>query len=229
MKHVVCALLVLCAFATTALARQVNVGTVPIDLPPLPGYCELDETQPGDARMLAAINSMLEPSGNRLLAVSADCRQLDDWRNGRRRLLGSMAQYQTLRAWEHGSLPASPEQVIRSACAQFRAQGESIVSSMTPGIQARAEEVMKTVKVNEMKFLGVLGEDANACYASLLQRFRAETGDDVTQAAVFAATTIRSKIIYSYLFAPFEGGHTLDDLHARLRASVAALEAANRN
>jgi hypothetical protein len=54
------------------------VGGIALNLPPPTGYCELSEADPGDAHMLSALGSILGTGGNRLLAVSADCRQLDD-------------------------------------------------------------------------------------------------------------------------------------------------------
>ena len=88
---------------------------------------------------------------------------------------------------------------------------------------------MKNVKYNEVKFMGVVGEDTNACYASMLQRLRAETGADVEQVTVFAATIVKAKLVYYYLYAPFLSGQTINEMLAQLRLHVAALQAANRN
>jgi hypothetical protein len=131
---------------------------VALNLPPPAGYCELSEAQPSDAGMITAIGAMLDKGGNRLLVISAECRQLDDWQAGRRPLLANYAQYQTLKTWENSNLPAAPAEVIKGTCAQLRAQGEGLTTNMTPDVQRRFDEVMKTVKINEMKFLGVLDE-----------------------------------------------------------------------
>ena len=55
--------------------------------------------------------------GNRLLAFSADCAQLADWRTGKRELLDNIAQYQTLIAWENGPLPAAAVTTIKQVWA----------------------------------------------------------------------------------------------------------------
>jgi hypothetical protein len=229
MIRVAGALITLCLLCGAAAAKQAKLGAVALNLPPPTGYCELSEAQPSDASMITAIGGMLDKGGNRLLAISADCRQLDDWRAGRRPLLANYAQYQTLKAWENTSLPAAPAEVIKATCAQLRGQGESLTANMTPEVQKRFDEVMKTVKINEMKFLGVLGEDSKTCYAALLQRIRAQTGTDIAQTSVFASIIVKGKLVYYYLFAPYVNGQSVTDLLNQLRRNVAALEAANRN
>jgi hypothetical protein len=229
MIRVAYALMTLCLLCGAAAAKQAKLGNVPLNLPPPAGYCELNEAQAKDTAMLTTVGTMLDKSGNRLLAMSAECRQLEDWRSARRPRLANYAQYQTLKAWEDISLPATPQQIIKTTCVELRAQGDSMVTKMTPDVQKRFDEVMKTVKVNEMKFLGVLAEDPNACYAALLQRLRLQDGTDIVQAIVFATTIVKNKLVYAYLFAPYTGGQVVTDLLKQLKPNVAALEAANRN
>jgi len=229
MIRVALALMTVCLFCIAAVAKQAKLGAVALNLPAPPGYCELTEDQPSDANMITTIGTMLEKGGNRLLVISAECRQLDDWRAGRRPLLANYAQYQTRMALENSNLPASPTEVIKGTCAQMRAKGESFTTSITPDVQKRFDEVMKTVKINEMKFLGVLSEDANACYAALMQRIRAQSGTDIAQAVVFATTIVKGKLVYYYLFAPYVSGQSVTDLLTQLKRYVAALETSNSN
>jgi hypothetical protein len=202
-----------------AVAKDAKVGTISLTLPPPTDYCELDATQASDARMLKAIEGMLAPTNNRLLVMSADCTQLTDWRAGKRPLLDNMAQYQTLIPWENGPLPKTPEAVIKDACNQMRSQGEQMVTNMTPDVKARAEQVLKTVKINEMKFMGVVGEEPNACYAAMLQKFHTEVGTDKTQVTVFSSTIVKSKLVYFYLFAPYVSGDSVTNLLAQQKAT----------
>jgi hypothetical protein len=44
--------------------------------------------------MLTLIRDLLNKGGNKLLSMSADCGQLNDWRVGKRQLLDDFAQYQ---------------------------------------------------------------------------------------------------------------------------------------
>lgn len=223
-----CALALLaCLVAGGAAAKQVKVGPVPVDLPAPQGYCELESTQAADGRLITAIESMLTITGNRLLAFSADCGELRDWRAGRRQLLDHMAQYQTVIRLETEPLTGPADVVISETCKAMRAKGEQILSGIVPNAKARAEEVLKTVKLNEMKFLGVVAEEPLVCYAALLQKFRTQAGTEKTQVAVFATKVVNGKLIYFYLFAPFVDGDTVAKMLAELRVNVGRLNAAN--
>lgn len=116
-------LLISCFVVVSAAAKDANVGPTMLALPPPTGYCELDAARATDARAVKAVEGMLV--GNRLLAFSADCAQLADWRTGKRELLDNIAQYQTLIAWENGPLPAAAETTIKQVCGQLRAKATS--------------------------------------------------------------------------------------------------------
>jgi hypothetical protein len=218
-----------CLLAGAARAGDIKVGATSLHLTPQPGYCELDVVKASDARLVAAITGLLGRTGNRLLAISADCDELREWRAGKRPGLDHMAQYQTLLGLENDPLPTAPSEAIKNACNRLRAQGEQQVEGMTLGLKAYAERVLKTVKVNETKFVAVVAEDSLVCYAALLQKFEAQTGGEKIRAITFATMVLRDKVIYSYLIAPYVDGNTLTQMLAKLRANVAKLQAANRN
>jgi hypothetical protein len=217
---------VLCCGAT--IAKDANVGDVALKLPLPPGYCELDRSSGrSDTKMIDVVEGMLKPSGNRLLALGADCEQLRDWRTGKRKLLDNLAQYQTLVGAENASLQATAAEVIKRSCEQMRAQGEKIAADELPRVQARAEEVIKMVKVNGQSFLGVIAEEPAVCYAAILQKFKTESGDEKNQVTVFAATVVAGKLVYFYLFAPYVSGSTVTDLLVQQKAQMVRLRAAN--
>jgi hypothetical protein len=216
------------ALYVAAFAKDAQVGGATLRLPPPAGYCEMDRaTGPSDVKMMDAVDGMLKPTGNRLLAISADCTQLNDWRTGKRKLLDNLAQYQALVATESSDQSANAADVIKTACAEMRTQGEKIVSDMEPDVRARADRVLKTVKVNEMRFLGVIAEEPTICYAAMLQKFKAETGAEKTQVTVFATTILKGKIVYFYMFAPYESGSTVTDTLALQKAQMIKVKAAN--
>jgi hypothetical protein len=64
--------------STIAFSKEVKVGTTTMVLPTPPGYCELDSIHTADARAISVTERML--SRNRLLAFSADCEQLAEYR-----------------------------------------------------------------------------------------------------------------------------------------------------
>jgi hypothetical protein len=224
MRRIIAILFAVCSFGRVAVAEQVTVGNVTLTLPPPQGYCDLDPRQASDARLLNLVGTAL--GANRLLAMSAECTQLSDWRTGRRRLLANYMQFQTLRAWEY-SMPAPPAEVVKATCNQLRAQGERLSQQVGPEVQRRLESAMSTIRFGEQKFMGVVHEDATGCYAALLQRIRAETGEDIEQATISGITTVKGKLIYVYGFAPFAGGTVVQGLLEQVKTSVGALQGAN--
>jgi len=213
--------------STAVVAKEVRVGPVTLLLASPPGYCELDIDQIVDARAVSLTERML--STNRLLGFSADCEQLAKYRATKGATpLDNILQYQTLVGWEHRQLPGPPEAVIKSLCEQMRSHSEKLAFATTPEIVARAEQVLKDVRINRIQTLGVVGEDPLACYLASLKKFSAADGIEKAQVIVFAATIINFKIIYCYVYAPYTSSDTLADTLKQLRSNVAALWSANR-
>ena len=218
------AALLLAAAAFSARAAQVTVGGAAIALPPPRGFCELSQTEPSDKRMITTLTGLLEKSGNKLLAMSADCQQLRDWRTGKRQLLDDYAQYQT----PIGSMDKPPSETVAQTCKTLRDEGNKILANQMPDIKARVESTLSKIKMNETSFLGVLAEDSNACYAGLVQKIHTEAGTDKTQITVFAITIIKDKSVFSYRFSVYQNPKTADAVLGKIKADVAALMSANR-
>jgi hypothetical protein len=222
------ALLIASLLGLPCLAKDAKVGQASITLTVPSGQCELDPQQAGDARLLQVTEKMLSGAGNRLLGFYADCKQLADWRTGKRPLLEDFAQYQTLIAVADAPAPAAPVETLKEFCRQQRQEGEKAVSGVAPDLKTRIEEAIRGVTVNQVRFLGVVAEEPGVCYAAMAQRFKAETGKDVTLVAVFASTFIKGKIVHYYLFSPYRSAQTVGVLLARHKPNVAALLAANK-
>ena len=214
----------LAATTSSALAAESTVGGVLIRLPPPAGFCELSDTDSSDERMLAVTSDLVSKSGNKLLSISADCRQLTDWR-ANRRLLDDYSQYQTSVA-----LMEKPSvEPVKRTCAALRAQGDKLVAEKTTDIKSRVESALEKVKLNEMSFIGVLAEDTAACYGGLIQKLQTEAGTDKTQLTVFAATIVKSKSIFVYRMTVYMTSETVTKTLANLKTDIAALQAANQN
>jgi hypothetical protein len=210
-----------------AVAKDANVGGTSLKLIPPAGYCDLDESHAADGRLITAIGNLVRGGGNELLAMSANCGQLSDWRSGKRPLLDDIAQYQAPVALMRQTLPA--EQVIGQNCATLRKEGEKLLSGSLPDIKSRVEKTLEQVKISDSSFMGVLAEDATACYAAVLQKMKTEIGTDKTQVGLFAITVVKGKVVFYYLFSPFVGTETVSTMLTMHKANVAALLAANGN
>jgi hypothetical protein len=214
--------------SSPCLAKEVKVGEASITLTVPAGQCELDPKLPGDARMLQVTEGALTGVGNRLLGFYADCKQLTDWRTGKRPLLEDFAQYQTVIASANAPAPAAPEETIKQLCSKQRQEGEKTMTGLAPDLKTRMEEAVRGVTVNQMRFLGVVAEEPGVCYAAMAQRFKAETGKDVTLIAVFASMFVRGKIVHYYLYSPYRSAQTVTTVLAKHKLNVSALLAANK-
>jgi len=207
--------------------KEARVGEAALSLTTPAGQCELDPSKPGDARMLEVTERAVSGVGNQVLGFYADCKQLTDWRTGKRPLLEDFAQYQTLASAASAPGPAAPEEAIKQLCSQQREASEKVVTGIATDMKARIEEAVRGVQLNQVRSLGVVAEDANACYAALVQRFKAETGKDVTIMALFATTFVQGKLVLYYLYSPYRTAQTMPALLAKQKLNVAALLAAN--
>jgi hypothetical protein len=215
--------LLVLAPASSAIGGQASMGDVSVNFPPPARFCELADKDPSDKRMLSIVGGLLEQSGNKLLSMSADCKQLTDWRAGRRRLLDDYAQYQASLAL----IDKPPSEPIQQTCATLRAEGNKIVSNEMPDLKARVESALKNVKLNQTTFIGVLAEDPSACYAGLIQQIQTEPGKNKTQLSLFAVTAVKNRTVFVYRFRVHTGSDSVIDGLAKLKNDVAAFYAAN--
>jgi hypothetical protein len=218
------AALVLAAAASSALAVEANIGGVSITLPPPGGFCELGESNASDKRMLTTLGPLLEKSGNKLLAMSADCRQLAEWHTGKRQLLDDYGQYQT----QIAGMDKPPSETVAQTCTTLRDEGNKILANQLPDIKKRVESTLSKIKLNETSFLGVLAEDTDACYAGLIQKIHTEANTDKTQITAFAIAIVKNKSVFIYRFSVYRGPQTVDATLRKIKIDVAALIAANR-
>jgi hypothetical protein len=218
------AALLVAAASSSALAAQANIGGVSVNLPPPGGFCELNESNASDKRMITTLTDLLQKSGNKLLGMSADCQQLSDWHTGKRQLLDDYAQYQT----PIGSMDKPPSETVAQTCQTLRDQGNKILANQLPDIKKRVESTLSKIKMNEASFLGVLAEDADACYAGIVQKIHTEANTDKTQITVFSVSIVKNKSVFSYRFSVYRNAQTVDAVLGKIKIDVAALMAANR-
>ena len=217
------AALLLAAAASNALAGQANLGGVSIRLPPPAGFCELSASNDSDKRMITVLGDLLQKSGNKLLAMSADCRQLSDWHTGKRQLLDDYAQYQTAIA----GMDKPPSETIAETCNTLREEGNKILANQLPDIKKRVETTLSNIKMNETSFLGVLGENNEACYAGLIQKIHTEANTDKTQITVFAISTVKNRSVFTYRFTVYQNQQTVEATLNKIKIDIAALIVAN--
>src|SRR5262249_554625 len=218
------AALLLTGVAASALAAPARIGAVSIALPPPSGFCDLSASNASDKRMLDTLGPLLEKSGNKLLAMSADCRQLAEWHTGKRQLLDDYGQYQT----QIAGMDKPPSETIAQTCTTLRNEGNKILANQMPDIKKRVESTLSKIKLNETSFLGVLAEDPDACYAGLIQKIHTEANTDKTQVTAFAISIAKNKSVFIYRFSVYHGPKSIDTSLSNIKVDVAAFLAANR-
>src|SRR5262249_32604658 len=153
-----------------------------------------------------------------------DCKQLSEWHTGKRKLLDDYGQYQT----QIATMDEPPSETVAETCTTLRKQGEQILANQLPDIKKRVEATMTNIKLNETKFIGVLGEDKDACYAGLMQKIHTEANTDKTQITAFAISIVKNKTVFIYRFAVYKNPQSVDATLRKIKIDVAALVAANK-
>ena len=198
---------------------QVQLGAARLNLVPPAGHCFLDETQPSDAR-LAGILRQVFGGELRMLGAFADCAQLRSWRTGQRKTLSDYGQFLVPVDFIDKKLDGPSQPYVETICKIMRDSGGQLLDQSAPTVKQRFEEALKGAQMNEMRFLGVVGQDETACYFGLIQKLVTEHGDPKTQVDVSAIAFVSGKMIYSNLYAVHEGDQTLSELMERQQTNV---------
>jgi hypothetical protein len=135
------ALLAVAVAAPGAIALETMIGSVSVNLPPPGGFCDLSMNDASERHMLTTLGDLVTKGGNKLLGMSADCRQLADWRTGKRKLLDDYAQYQT----SISMLDKPPSESVAETCGALRAEGARIASDNLQDIKRNVESSLKKI------------------------------------------------------------------------------------
>ena len=214
------------ALAPDARAQDAMIGDVKIALPVPAGYCQMLEAEPSDARMLGTIRKLLA-GHNLLLAAYSDCGQLKEWRERKRDLIDDFSQAQTLESLKDKITPMTPEAAEQAICKEMSANGARYATGAKGDLEGRLAQLSKALKINETRFLGVIGEEPRVCYGAMLQKMHTQAGTDKVIVSAFGTSLIKGKIVYHYIFANDGGPGTVERLAAKEKAAMAAILAAN--
>ena len=214
------AALILAAAVSGASGIEALLGDAFVTLPPPAGFCELTPRYEIEGYIADNTAKILKGAGIRLLAISADCGQLDEMRAYRRRVLDDVALYRA----QIADLEKPPKQTIAQTCASLRAENNNAVAD---DINGRLADAIEKLKASETRFVAVLAEDKNACYAATLQKFKSEAGTEKARVAMVAVTILGNRSVNVIHSAIYQNPDTLGTMLTRLKGNVAALVAAN--
>jgi len=213
----------------SAEAKEVNIGAASVNLPVPDGFCELDPTNQNDAHHIKFINDAFAATSNRLIAEYVECTQLIDWRIGKRKVLDDFVQYQTELRFIDSSFPSrDAAELAKASCDYLRSSGDKTIKQTVSEANKALDQISKTIRINEGRFLGVVAEVSPVCYAAWLHNLTTDFGTQKIQVALSATTQVKGKVIYYYFFSPYVNSDTIARMLAKHRANVDAFIKANQ-
>lgn len=213
------AALVLAASASGALGLAAMIGETFVKLPPPAGFCELTPRYEFDGGTVAVVSAYMAGHGIKLLAMSADCNQLAEAREGKRQL-DDVAAYLIFNSDMKMPTPFS----VASKCSTLRAASNSPLGT---DIDARLASVLEKIKVSETGSIGVIAEDDNACYTASLVKERSEDGTQKMLINLQADAVVQTKAIMVRRQAVYRNPDTVKAVLPKLKSDVAAFIVAN--
>ena len=232
LPSIIFGLIAFVVISSTAGARDnrevsVSIGGRDVILVIDPDQCELDRHHPSDKRVYDLVERGLAVQ-NELLLAAADCDQIGPWRNGTRPTLDDFTQVQIGLVHRSRDLTGREVETAKEICTALRKQGDAIVTGPMNEVRDRFNKVSDTVKINQVQFVGVVHEDPEACYASLLQRVRTEQGTDKLILCVYAHVVVRGRLLYLYRYTEGDNFASMVRMTDMLRKSVQAHLDANQ-
>jgi hypothetical protein len=184
------AALALIGAVSISFAKETRVGSTSIKLTPPQGQCELTGEKDNESLLVARLRDLLAKE-NQLIAMYADYEQLAQLRSGKRERFDDFAQYLVPTRVLNSDVPAS---VLGQICAVLRSKTDRDLAAKIEKRSSDLERLVQGVKINEIKLVGVLAEDATVCYSGQLQKFT-DTGTEIIQAAILATMLLKQKLM----------------------------------
>ena len=213
------AALFLAVSVSGALGLAAMIGDTFVKLPPPAGFCELTPSHEFDGRTVAAVSAYMASDGIKLLAMSADCNQLAEAREGKRQL-DDVAAYLV----ENSDMKMPTPFSVASKCSTCALRRKSPVGT---DVDARLASAVEKVKVSTADSIGVIAEDDNACYTATLTKKRTDAGTQKVLVVLQANAVIRTKAILVHRQAVYQNPDAIKAVLPKLKSDVAAFVAAN--
>ena len=218
-RRLTLAALLVVVSASGALGLAAMIGDTFVKLPPPAGFCELTPRYEFDGRAVTVISAYMAGDSIKLLAMSADCNQLAEAREGKRQL-DDVAAYLIFNADMKMPTPFS----VASACKTLRITSNSPIGT---DVDARLASILEKIKVNETGSIGVIAEDDNACYTARVSKKKTDDGAQTVFVELQANAVVRTKAIMVRRQAVYLGRDTIKAVLPKLKSDVAAFIAAN--
>ena len=216
---------VLLVFLIALLSLEAEAATVnllgrSIEVVIPTGYCGLGP-HPAEAEIVRRFREEIGNS-NQILAMFADCKELEDSRKGRRTMLDNYGQIvaQTPKGQLRALKGISRTEYIQKLSGRTNdfseafKKGEARVQQFVPGLQL-AEN------------LGILSTDSNGLYAGVLMTMPDDAGRPRPIIGIVGMTLVKEMPITINLYQPYRNSPDLRGLLARQQSAIAILVRVN--
>jgi len=204
--------LLISLFSIRAEAATVELLDRPIEIIIPSGYCEVGG-QPEDKEI---VNRTKEAIGinNQVLALFADCKELKEFRKGKRAAFDNYGQIlaQTPKGQLRAQKDISRDEYIKKI-------GGSNLSEACKKAQARAKQYIPGYQ--NFENLGVLSTDSNGIYVGLLMSMTDDTGKIKPIVGIVGITLVKELPISINLYQAYKGSPNLQSLLTLQKTAIA--------
>ena len=195
--------------------NTVSIGGTPLTLAVPENFCALNPKHPLDKQVLDSVKTMIK-GRNELLLHFADCKELDDWHNGKLKYLQNYGSYQSSLRLQKVDLKGKETETLKAVCKVFKKQAKEIFKDVKKEANERASQSFENLKLNEIKPLGVIHEDPQMCAAAVFQKIAVDN-DVEEQYSAYSMTFHKGKMLFSYFYAPPAKNSVIKDLTGKLK------------
>ena len=201
-------------------ARPVNLLGRPIELVIPSGYCEAGG-HPADTEWVSRTREGIGTS-NQILAFFADCKELDDFRKGKRTTLDNYGNIfaQSPKGQLRALKGVSRLEYIQMISAQSGYMSESLKKA-----EVRVKQYIPEYQSHEN--LGLLATDSNGLYMGVLVTMTDDTGRPRSIVGVFGMTLVKELSISIGISQAYRNTPDLRGLLARQQTAIASLVRGN--
>lgn len=215
---------VLIVLTTVLLSLGAEAGTVnllgrPVEAVIPSGYCEVGG-HPADTELVSRTKEGIGTS-NQILALFANCKELEEFRNGRRAMLDNYGQIlaQTPKGQLRALKGVSRSEYIQKISAQSNRPSEAFKNA-----EARAKQYVPGYQGLD---LGLLSTDFNGLYVGLLMSMTDDTGRPRAIVGVVGMTLVKEFSVTINLYQAYKNTPDLRGLLALQKSAIANLVRTN--
>jgi hypothetical protein len=190
-------------------------------------FCVLEESNARDAIFINVVRTLLRGASNKLILLTVNCKRLKTWREGVAGNILRYAMYYIPDNLENSTLPGDNKKLRNELCQDMRKQGDATLAGVKDIVANAARELNANIAVNSTKYVGVVDEDDNGCYAALLIGVKGGDGKNILMSSIVTSTVIHGKPLFFAMYNQYDGPDTAKEDVDRSRIVAADFDRSN--